>query len=127
MLAKLFLLFLTVPIIEIVLFIEIGSRIGTVATLLIVVITAILGASLAHREGLKTWWRMQNKLASGAMPDEELLDALMILVAGAVLLTPGFLTDTVGFLLLFPGTRRVIKQWARRKLGQRMQVLHREW
>ncbi len=127
MLAKLFLLFLTVPIIEIVLFIEIGSRIGTVATLLIVVITAILGASLARREGLKTWWRIQNKLASGSMPDEELLDALMILVAGAVLLTPGFLTDTVGFLLLFPGTRQVIKQWARRKLGQRIQVSHREW
>ena len=127
MLAKLFLLFLTVPIIEIVLFIEIGSRIGTVATLLIVVITAILGASLAHREGLKTWWRIQNKLVSGSMPDEELLDALMILVAGAVLLTPGFLTDTVGFLLLYPGTRRVVKQWARRKLDQRIQLLHREW
>lgn len=127
MLAKLFLLFLIVPIIEIVLFIEIGSRIGTMATLLIVVITAILGASLAHHEGLKTWWRMQNKLASGSMPDEELLDALMILIAGAVLLTPGFLTDIVGFLLLYPGTRRIIKQWARRKLGQRIQVSHREW
>ena len=127
MLAKLFLLFLIVPIIEIVLFIEIGSRIGTPATLLIVVITAILGASLAHREGLKTWWRMQSKLASGSMPDEELLDALMILVAGAVLLTPGFLTDAVGFLLLYPGTRRGIKQWARRKIGQRIQVSHREW
>lgn len=127
MLAKLFLMFLSVPLIEIALFITIGKHIGIWMTLLIVVATAILGASLAHQEGLKTWWRIQNKLASGTMPDEELLDALMILVAGAMLLTPGFLTDTFGFLLLLPGTRRIAKRWARRKFSQRMHISYREW
>ena len=126
MLTKLFLIFLTIPLIEIVLFIEIGSRIGTWMTLLIIASTAILGASLAHKEGLKTWWGIQDKLSSGGLPNEELLDALMILVAGVVLLTPGFLTDVIGFLLLFPGTRRAIKQWLRRKLSQHLHIHYRQ-
>jgi UPF0716 protein FxsA len=127
MLAKLLLLFITIPLVEIVLFIEIGSRIGTWMTLLIVAGTAILGASLAHREGLKTWWRIQAKLSSGSMPDTELLDALIILVAGAMLLTPGFLTDTLGFLLLYPGTRQMVKRWLRQQLSQRVQLHNRDW
>lgn len=127
MLAKLFLMFLIVPLIELVLFIEIGSRIGTWMTLLIIAGTAILGASLARQEGLKTWWRIQDKLSRGTMPDEELLDALMILVAAAVLLTPGFLTDAVGFLLLYPGTRQAIKRWLQRKFNRRLQVHYRDW
>lgn len=127
MLAKLLLLFVTVALTEIVLFIEIGSRIGTWMTLLIVAGTAILGASLAHQQGLKTWRRIQAKLSSGIMPDTELLDALVILVAGAMLLTPGFLTDAVGFLLLYPGTRQMIKRWLRRQLSQRVQLHDRDW
>jgi UPF0716 protein FxsA len=127
MLAKLFLAFLAVPFIEIMLFIEIGSRIGTWLTLSIVAGTALLGASLARREGLKTWWRIQDKLSSGSMPDAELLDAVVILLAGVLLLTPGFLTDAIGFLLLYPGTRQVIKRWLQRQLGQRLQIHHRRW
>jgi UPF0716 protein FxsA len=124
---KLLLLFVIVPLIEIMLFIEIGSRIGTWMTLLIVAGTAIVGASLAHQEGLKTWWRIQDKLSSGILPDTELLDALLILIAGLALITPGFLTDTIGFLLLYPSTRQALKRWLRRQLSQRLQVHDREW
>jgi UPF0716 protein FxsA len=127
MLTKLLLLLVTIPLIEIMLFIEIGSRIGTGMTLLIVAGTAIVGASLVHRQGLKTWWRIQDKLSSGILPDTELLDALLILIAGITLLTPGFLTDTIGFLLLYPGTRRAIKRWLQRQLRQRLQVHDRDW
>jgi UPF0716 protein FxsA len=127
MFAKLLLLFMAVPIIEIVLFIEIGSRIGTWMTLLIVVLTAVGGASLAQREGLKTWWRLQEKLSQGRMPDEELLDGALVLLAGALLLTPGFLTDTIGFLLLFTKTRQAAKRWLRHWFSQRWRMQYRQW
>ena len=127
MLAKLFLIFLIVPLIEIALLLKVGTYIGIWLTLAIVIGTAILGATLTHHEGLKTWWRLQQKLANGVLPDEELLDGLMILVAGAVLLTPGFLTDATGFTLLYPGTRRLIKSWLRRIFTQRLQVQYRDW
>ena len=127
MFAKLLVIFIAVPLLEIVLFIEIGSRIGTLMTLLIVALTAILGATLAHREGLKAWWRIQDKLYQGEIPNEELLDGVLILVAGAVLLTPGFLTDAIGFVLLFPGTRLPIKRWLRHRFSRRYQIHYRKW
>jgi UPF0716 protein FxsA len=127
MLAKLLLIFISIPLIEIALFIQIGSRIGTAATLLIVALTAVLGATLAHREGLKTWWRIQDKFYHGLMPDDELLDGLLVLLAGAVLLTPGFLTDAIGFMLLFQGPRRSVKRWLRRRFSQRFQIRYRQW
>ena len=113
MLVKLLVLFIALPLAEIVLLIEIGSRIGTLATLAILVLTAVLGASLAHREGLKVLWRIQEKMAQGIMPDEELIDGVLILVAGIVLLTPGLLTDAAGLLLLVPGSRLALKRWLR--------------
>jgi UPF0716 protein FxsA len=127
MLAKLLLAFTLVPLAEIVLFIEIGSRIGTWTTVLIVVLTAVLGATLAQREGLKTWWRIQDRLASGQMPNEELLDGVLVLSAGALLLTPGFLTDILGLVVLFPVTRQAIKRWLRRRLHRRLRSQSREW
>lgn len=127
MLAKIFLLFLTIPLIEIALMLTIGAQIGIWMTLLIILGTAVLGAALAHREGLKTWWRIQQKLASGVMPEEELIDGLMILIASIVLLTPGFLTDAMGFLLLHAGARRTVKRWLWRKFSQRIDhVQYRE-
>jgi UPF0716 protein FxsA len=109
MLAKLLTLFLIVPLIELVLLLTIGNQIGLWPTLAIIISTAVVGVSLTRQEGLKTWWQFQEKLTTGAFPNEELLDGLMILIAGALLLTPGFLTDTMGFVLLIPGSRRVIK------------------
>ncbi|GIX48137.1 MAG: hypothetical protein KatS3mg131_2348 [Candidatus Tectimicrobiota bacterium] len=127
MFGKLLFLFLAVPLVEIALFIEIGARIGTLTTLLIIFCTAILGAMLARHEGLKTWWRIQERLRSGQLPDEELLDGLLILLAGALLLTPGFLTDAVGLLLLYQGSRQPLKRWLQARLRRRLQVQYWEW
>ena len=126
MLVKLLVLFIALPLAEIVLLIEIGSRIGTLATLAILVLTAVLGASLAHREGLKVLWRIQEKMAQGIMPDEELIDGVLILVAGIVLLTPGLLTDAAGLLLLVPGSRLALKRWLRDRFSQRIRVRYHE-
>lgn len=128
MLAKLLLAFTVVPLIEIMLFIEIGSRIGTWTTLLIIAVTAVWGAALAHREGLRVWVRLQDRLLSGQMPAEELFDGLLVLVAGALLLTPGFFTDAAGFLLLLPPSRQVIKRWLQRRFSRRLRLhQYREW
>jgi UPF0716 protein FxsA len=127
MLAKLILLFTVIPLVEIILLIEIGSRLGTGVTLLLLLGTALLGAALARHEGLKTLWRVQTKLANGMMPDEELLDGLLILVAGVMLLAPGLLTDVLGVVLLIPGSRRVIKRWLRHFFRQRLQAQYRSW
>lgn len=127
MLAKLFLIFIIIPLIEIALLLKISAYIGIWMTLVVVIGTAILGASLTHHEGLKTWGRLQQKLGKGILPDEELLDGLMILVAGAVLLTPGFVTDITGFFLLIPTTRRLVKFWVRRIFSQRLQIQDHPW
>ncbi len=126
MLAKLFTVFLILPLIELALLLTVGAQIGIWATLAIIISTAMLGASLTRREGFKTWWRFQEKLTTGAFPNEELLDGLMILVAGAVLFTPGFLTDAAGFILLIPGSRRVVKSWVRQRFSQHIDTPFRE-
>ena len=126
MLAKFFAVFLIVPVVELTLLLTVGRHIGVWATMAIIIGTAIVGASLTRREGLKTWWRFQDKLKTGAFPNEELLDGLMILIAGALLLTPGFLTDAVGFTLLIPGSRRVIKGRLRQRFSQHIDTPFRE-
>ncbi len=126
MLAKLFAVFLIVPLIELALLLTIGAQIGIWATLAIIFSTAMMGASLTRREGFRTWSRFQEKLSTGAFPNDELLDGLMVLVAGAVLLTPGFLTDAVGFILLIPGSRRVVKGWIRQRFSQHIDTPFRE-
>jgi len=108
--SKLFLLFIIVPIIELFLFIRIGSKLGLPLTLAIIVITAFLGAALAKSQGRLTMMKFQQAMGSGKMPHNEVLDGLMILLAGAVLLTPGFLTDAVGFALLCPPIRTLIRE-----------------
>ncbi|MBF0287899.1 MAG: FxsA family protein [SAR324 cluster bacterium] len=113
MLLRLFLAFTIIPIIEIYLLINIGSRIGVVTTILIVIGTGFLGAYLARMQGLQTMFKVRENLNQGVMPAEELLDALLIVIAGIVLLTPGFLTDLAGFLLLIPSSRMKIKRWLR--------------
>ena len=119
MLLKLFLAFTIIPIIEIYLLIEIGSMFGALTAVTLVILTGFLGAFLARMQGLQTLYRIQESLREGRMPSGELLDALLIVIAGLVLLTPGFLTDSVGFLLLIPATRKSIKYWLRRQLELR--------
>ena len=119
MLLKLFLAFTIIPIIEIYLLIEIGSMFGALTAVTLVILTGFLGAFLARMQGLQTLYRIQESLREGRMPSGELLDALLIVIAGLVLLTPGFLTDSVGFLLLIPATRNAIKYWLRRQIELR--------
>ena len=116
MLLKLFLAFTIIPVVELYLLIKIGSIIGAIPTILIVIGTGFLGAYLARVQGLKTMWKVRDNLSQGIMPAEELLDALLIVVAGVVLLTPGFLTDFLGFSLLIPASRNLIKRWLRKQL-----------
>ena len=119
MLLKLFLAFTIIPIIEIYLLIEIGSMFGALTAVTLVILTGFLGAFLARMQGLQTLYRIQESLREGRMPSGELLDALLIVIAGLVLLTPGLLTDSAGFLLLIPATRNSIKYWLRRQIELR--------
>ena len=119
MLLKLFLAFTIIPIIEIYLLIEIGSMLGALTAVTLVILTGFLGAFLARMQGLQTLYRIQESLREGRMPSGELLDALLIVIAGLVLLTPGFLTDSAGFLLLIPATRNSIKYWLQRQIELR--------
>jgi UPF0716 protein FxsA len=123
MFGRLLILFITVPLIELYLFFKIGSRIGLAPTLIIIIVTGFLGAALTRIQGLRTLARFQQATAEGRMPHEEVLDGLMILVAGAVLLTPGFLTDAVGFLLLIPAFRTVVRKSLARYVKNHIQII----
>ena len=98
-------LFLAVPIVEIYLLIQVGQVIGAGWTILLVVLTAVVGVWLLRIQGLSTLTRAQQKLQSNELPAREIIEGMALVVAGAFLLTPGFFTDAIGFLLLFPPTR----------------------
>ncbi|MEM6666365.1 MAG: FxsA family protein [Pseudomonadota bacterium] len=110
-----FLLFLSVPLIEIALFIQIGGLLGLIPTIVIVIGTALLGTMLLRRQGLGVVERLRSRMANDEVPVEELTDGVFLFVAALLLLTPGFLTDTAGFLLFVPNVRRAlarsIKGW----------------
>ncbi len=118
MLFKLFLAFTVIPAFELYLLIKIGSVLGALNTLLVIIFTGIAGAYLARLQGMLTLMKIQSNLQQGIMPTEELIDALIILVAGVVLLTPGFLTDITGLLLLIPQVRVYFKHWLRKKFDR---------
>lgn len=98
-------LFLVIPIIEIYLLIQVGQVIGAGWTIFLVVLTAVIGVALLKHQGLSTLNRAQLKMQQNELPAREILEGMGLLVAGALLLTPGFFTDAVGFFLLFPPTR----------------------
>lgn len=112
MLGRLALLFVIVPLLELVLLIQLGRWVGLLPTLALVVGTGILGAALARAQGLRTLRAFQAELQGGSLPGQPLLDGLAILVGGAFLLTPGLLTDLAGFTLLLPPSRH----WVQRRL-----------
>ena len=115
---KLFLAFTLVPFIEIYLLIKIGAQVGAFNTILIVILTGLLGASLARLEGIKIMTKVRDSLNRGDLPAEEMLDAMLIFVAGVVLLTPGFITDLAGITLLVPQARFWFKRWLRKKFDE---------
>lgn len=106
----LFLLFLLIPVAEIWLLIEIGGVIGIGWTLVTIVTTALAGAWLVRSQGLAILGRIQREMAAGRVPTGDMLEGLMLLVAGAVLLTPGFFTDAIGFALLIPPLRTLLSR-----------------
>jgi UPF0716 protein FxsA len=118
MLFKLFIAFTLVPVIEIYLLIKVGSQIGALNTVILVIATGFAGAYLARMQGLHTMYRVRASLDRGVMPTEDLLDAMLIFAAGMVLLTPGFVTDALGLLLLIPETRRWFKDFLKRKFDR---------
>lgn len=109
---RLLLLFVLLPAVELALLIEVGRRIGTGATLTIIVVTGIIGASLARRQGLGVIRELQRESAAGHLPAGSLIDGILILIAGALLVTPGVLTDAFGFLCLVPAFRNALKRVA---------------
>ena len=121
MLLKLFLAFTLIPVIEIYLLIKIGSQLGAFNTVALVVATGFAGAYLARVQGMQTMLRVRSSLQQGVMPAEEMLDAMLIFAAGIVLLTPGFVTDALGLLLLIPDTRLLFKRYLRKKLDAWME------
>lgn len=116
--------FIAVPLIEIALFIQVGGLIGLWPTLAIVLLTAVIGHSLMRSQGGQVLQKLQRAMAGDGNPAEQMVHGAMILFAGAMLLTPGFFTDTVGLLLMVPRVRVAVFNWARRNV--KMTNIHME-
>ncbi|WP_432737942.1 FxsA family protein [Maridesulfovibrio sp. FT414] len=113
MFAKIFLGFVLIPLVDLYILVQIGSKIGTLNAIALCLLTAFVGAALAKSQGVATMQKVQESLNRGIVPAEDILDAVIIFLAGLVLLTPGFMTDIFGLLLLFPLTRGYFKRWLR--------------
>jgi UPF0716 protein FxsA len=121
LLGRLFILFVLVPLVELVLLIQLGGVIGVMPTIGLVLLTGAVGAWLARAEGLRVLFKFQNDLASGRLPGQSVFDGICVLVGGALLLTPGVLTDFLGFALLLPGSRHWMQKRIRRSLERRIE------
>jgi UPF0716 protein FxsA len=120
MFGKLLLLFIITPLVEMAILIELGKRFGTLHTIALIVITGILGASLAKRQGLQVYRNITTSLHNGELPHNHLIEGLLIMIGGALLLTPGVLTDAVGLMLVLPWTRRIARERVKAYLKGRM-------
>ncbi|MEX0820817.1 MAG: FxsA family protein [Rhodothermales bacterium] len=116
MFGRLLAIFLITPVIELALLIKVGEVIGFAPTIGLIVVTGLAGSYLARREGLSVWRRFHERLHAGDLPGRELVDGMIILVSGALLITPGVLTDVVGFLGLLPITRRYLRQYINKRI-----------
>lgn len=121
MLFRLFLLFAMVPLVELALLVRLGSHIGLPTTIGLVLATGATGALLARNQGIQAWQRLQGELAAGRFPGEEIFDGVLVLGGGLLLLTPGLITDLIGFAALIPGTRALIKSQVKRRVRPRQQ------
>jgi UPF0716 protein FxsA len=119
-LGKLFLLFAILPIVEIALLINVGEQIGGWNTVAIVIMTAIAGAYLVRQQGLTTLMQAQQKMQLGALPGQEMAEGLLLVIAGVLLVTPGFVTDTIGFLFCLPVSRPFIATLLLKSLSVRV-------
>jgi len=114
------LLFLVVPIAEIYVVVQVGASLGVLPTVGLLILISVAGAWLLRHQGLSVLARIQIKLANGEMPGKELVDGLLIVFAGALMLTPGFMTDAVGIFLMLPPTRALVRVGLMRRFGARV-------
>lgn len=117
--------FLVVPILEIYVIIQVGELIGGWPTVALLLAESLLGAWIVRREGRRAWRALRQTFAGGALPDRELADAGLVLAGGVLLLTPGFVTDAVGFLFVLPFTRPLVRRLAARYVAHRMAAARR--
>lgn len=120
MLLRLILFFTIVPFVELYILFKLATLIGALGTLLIVIVTGVLGGTLAKMQGLRTWRKVQEDASRGIVPSGPLVDGVLILAGGLLLLTPGILTDLVGFSLLIPPTRNAMKAHIRRRFEEKI-------
>jgi len=119
--ARLFLLMTITTTVELVLLLTVGKYIGIVPTIVIIVLTGFLGAALAGREGRRAWRRVVDSLRRGELPADPIVQALLVLVGGVLLMTPGFLTDLFGFSCLIPPSRAVLSRLVQRYLAKKIE------
>jgi len=112
--------FVALPLLELAVLFKVHEYLGLMETVGLVIVTGFVGAILARTQGVLVLIAIRRDLAEGRMPAPRLMDGVMILLAGALLITPGLITDTVGFLLLVPAARAAIRGWLRRKLEQKL-------
>ena len=123
MVGVLVVLFLLVPLAELFVIIQVGQAFGALNTIGLLILISAVGAWLVKREGMGVWRRFQRQVESGAMPGKEIADGVMILFAGALLMTPGFLSDLLGITLLLPPVRAVVRAFVMRRAAQRAGVI----
>lgn len=121
--AFLVLLFIVVPIVELWVIIEIGSLIGVLPTIALLLADALLGSLLLRHQGRGAWRRFNDALAARRFPGREVADGLLIAIGGTLLLTPGFITDVFGLILLIPPTRAIVRRLLRGYVGRRFVIV----
>ncbi len=119
-LSYLIVLFVGLPIIELALLFELHSLVGFLPTVMLVLLTGVAGAALVRRQGLAILLKIQREMSIGNVPAPQMIDGVMLLVAGALLVTPGLITDASGFLLLIPFVREQIRFWLKKKLEEKV-------
>jgi UPF0716 protein FxsA len=115
-------LFIVLPLVELYVILKVGDAIGVVPTILLLAADSVLGSVLLRSQGRSVWRRFNAALAEGKMPHREVMDGVLVIFGGAFLITPGFVTDVIGLLLLLPPTRALIRSQVVRRLGRRVTV-----
>jgi UPF0716 protein FxsA len=121
-LLALILVFIVLPLAELYVILKVGDSIGWAPTILILVVDSLLGSVLLRTQGRSIWGRFNKALAEGRIPHREVMDGVLVIFGGAFLITPGFITDILGLILLIPPTRAVVRRIVQRRLGRRVAV-----
>ncbi|MDX6287275.1 MAG: protein FxsA [Frankiales bacterium] len=119
----LLLAFLVVPVIEIYVIIQVGQAIGALPTVVLLLLDGIIGAAIVRREGAKAWLALRTAIQAGRVPTHEVADGALVVLGGALLLSPGFVTDAVGLFLVLPFTRPLARRFLARLMGRRVRVV----